>query len=101
MDFVQARWKGWSGMAADRPACSAPLQHCEDRRGGLLDGLVRAATREMMMVSEHRHTCATLVDGARELLLPLVHCETRAADNSRFPSDGISQGRSGRHEVDI
>lgn len=38
-------------MAADRPACSAPLQHCEDRRGGLLDGLVRAATREMMMVN--------------------------------------------------
>lgn len=69
-------------MAADQPACSAPLQHCEDRRGGLLDGLVRAATREMMMVSEHRHTCAALVDGARELLLPLVHCETRAADNN-------------------
>lgn len=38
-------------MAADLPACSAPLQHCEDRRGGLLDGLVRAATREMMMVN--------------------------------------------------
>lgn len=53
VDVVQARWKGWSGMAADRPACSAPLQHCEDRRGGLLDGLVRAATCEMMMVSEH------------------------------------------------
>lgn len=37
-------------MAADRPACSAPLQHCEDRRGELLDGLVRTAKREMMMV---------------------------------------------------
>lgn len=36
-------------MAADRPACSAPLQHCEDRRGELLDELVRAATREMMV----------------------------------------------------